>query len=83
MPQFAPLTPHPSLTNPNPNTGKMSASKNSAVSEDPVDVLIVLHEKFDLLDFAGVTKVLDSALHNKSDPSECCRVPLSIVPHMV
>jgi transcriptional regulator GlxA family with amidase domain len=48
----------------------MSASKNSAVSEDPVDVLVVLHDKFDLLDFAGVTKVLDAALHDKTDASK-------------
>lgn len=45
----------------------MATTKNSAVSEDPVDVLIVLHNKFDLLDFAAVVKVLTSALHDKND----------------
>lgn len=49
----------------------MSNTKNSAVSEDPVDVLVVLHNKFDLLDFAAVTEVLTTALHDKNDPSEC------------
>ncbi|KAH6659471.1 ThiJ/PfpI family protein [Truncatella angustata] len=47
----------------------MSNTKNSAVSDDPVDVLVVLHNKFDLLDFAAVTEVLTTALHNKDDPS--------------
>ncbi|KAI0132512.1 class I glutamine amidotransferase-like protein [Xylariales sp. AK1849] len=43
--------------------------KNSAVSDDPVDVLVVLQNKFDLLDFAAVTEVLTTALHDKADPS--------------
>ncbi|KAH8680923.1 class I glutamine amidotransferase-like protein [Xylariales sp. PMI_506] len=47
----------------------MATTKNSAVSDDPVDVLIVLHDKFDLLDFAGVTEVLTTALHDKKDPN--------------
>lgn len=45
----------------------MSTAKNSAVSEDPVDVLIVLHNNFDLLDFSAVVKTLTSALHDKND----------------
>jgi hypothetical protein len=48
----------------------MSNTKSSAVSEDPVDVLIVLHDKFDLLDFAAVAEVLTTALHNKDDACE-------------
>ncbi|KAI1845740.1 hypothetical protein JX265_000081 [Neoarthrinium moseri] len=47
----------------------MSAHKTSAVSDDPVDVLVVLHDKFDLLNFASVTQVLTSVLHDKSDPT--------------
>ncbi|KAI0159210.1 hypothetical protein LQW54_009009 [Pestalotiopsis sp. IQ-011] len=47
----------------------MSTAKNSAVSEDPVDVLIVLHNNFDLLDFSAVVKTLTSALHDKNDSS--------------
>lgn len=46
----------------------MSNTKTSAVSDDPVDVLVVLHNKFDLLDFAAVTEVLTTALHDKNDP---------------
>ncbi|KAK9422687.1 putative ThiJ/PfpI family protein [Seiridium unicorne] len=47
----------------------MSNTKNSAVSDDPIDVLVVLHDKFDLLDFAAVTEVLTTALHDKNDSS--------------
>lgn len=57
-------------------TGKMAANKSSAIDDqEPVDVLIALHHKFDLLDFAGPMQVLTSAAHNFSDPgtSRCPR----------
>jgi predicted nucleotidyltransferase len=45
----------------------MSNNKNSAVSDDPIDVLVVLQDKFDLLDFAAVTETLTTALHDKNE----------------
>jgi hypothetical protein len=54
----------------------MAANKSSAIDDqEPVDVLIALHHKFDLLDFAGPMQVLTSAAHNFSDPgtSRCPR----------
>jgi len=48
----------------------MSANKTSAVSDEPIDVLVVLHPKFDLLDMAGPVEVFTTALHNFKDPCE-------------
>lgn len=48
----------------------MAASKTSAVADDPIDVLFVLHPKFDLLDFAGPCEVLATAQHDPKDPSK-------------
>ena len=45
------------------------AAKDSAVSDEPVSVLFVLQNKFDLLDFAGPYEVLSQAKQTKSD--EC------------
>jgi transcriptional regulator GlxA family with amidase domain len=47
----------------------MAANKTSAVSDEPIDVLVVLHPKFDLLDFAGPVEVFTTALHDFKDPS--------------
>ncbi|KAI0150393.1 ThiJ/PfpI family protein [Xylariaceae sp. FL1272] len=38
-----------------------------ASPEEPVEVLFVLHDKFNLMDFAGPLEVLASALHDKND----------------
>lgn len=44
------------------------ASKTSAVADtEPVDVLFALHDKFDILDFAGPLQVLTTALHDASN----------------
>lgn len=57
----------------------MAANKTSAVSDEPVDVLVVLHPKFDLLDFAGPVEVFTTALHNFKDSCKChLRVALNI-----
>ncbi|KAK4126153.1 class I glutamine amidotransferase-like protein [Parathielavia appendiculata] len=45
------------------------ASKTSAVADEPIEVLIALHDKFDLMDFAGPLEVLTTALHDAKDPS--------------
>ncbi|KAK4103622.1 class I glutamine amidotransferase-like protein [Parathielavia hyrcaniae] len=45
------------------------ASKTSAVADEPIEVLIALHDKFDLMDFAGPVEVLTTALHDANDPS--------------
>lgn len=45
------------------------ASKTSAVADEPIDVLIALQSKFNLLDFAGPLEVLTTALHDANDPS--------------
>ncbi len=42
------------------------AQKPSA--EEPIEVLFVLHPKFDLMDFAGPVEVLTNALHDIKDP---------------
>ncbi|KAJ9138942.1 ThiJ/PfpI family protein [Pleurostoma richardsiae] len=45
------------------------ASKTSAVADqDPIDVLFVLHEKFNLMDFAGPCEVFSHVLHDLNDP---------------
>ena len=38
--------------------------------EEPIEVLFVLQDKFDLMDFAGPLEVLTNALHDKSDASQ-------------
>lgn len=51
------------------NTAKMSAQKTSAIADqEPVDVLFAIHEKFDLLDFAGALEVFTTASHDFKDP---------------
>jgi len=47
----------------------MAANKSSAVSDEPIDVLIALHHKFDLLDLAGPVEALTTALHDFKDES--------------
>ena len=60
------------------------AAKTSAVADqDPVDVLIALHSKFDLLDFAGPMEVLATALHENDDPCEYdSTIYLFSLPHL-
>ncbi|KAI0111922.1 class I glutamine amidotransferase-like protein [Daldinia grandis] len=43
------------------------AHKNSAVADEPIQVLFALQDKFDLLDFVGTLEVLDWARHDKND----------------
>ncbi|PSR81902.1 class I glutamine amidotransferase-like protein [Coniella lustricola] len=44
------------------------ASKTSAVAnEEPIDVLFALHDKFNILDFAGPLEVLHKALHDNNN----------------
>ena len=50
----------------------MAANKTSAVSDEPIDVLIALHHKFDLLDLAGPVEALTTALHDFKDECEWC-----------
>lgn len=45
------------------------AAANSAVSDEPVSVLFVLQNQFDLLDFAGPYEVLSQAKQTKADES--------------
>ncbi|KAK0636946.1 ThiJ/PfpI family protein [Bombardia bombarda] len=45
------------------------AHKNSAVSDEPIDVLFALQTGFNLMDFAGPLEVLTSALHDANDPT--------------
>ncbi|KAL2267656.1 hypothetical protein VTJ83DRAFT_4933 [Remersonia thermophila] len=45
------------------------AHKTSAVADEPIEVLFALHNKFDLLDFAGPLEVLNTALHDPKDPT--------------
>ena len=49
------------------------ASKTSAVADEPIEVLFALHNKFDLMDFAGPLEVLTTALHDAQDASELPR----------
>jgi hypothetical protein len=46
----------------------MSANKSSAVSDEPIDVLVALQDKFDLLDMAGPVEAFSTALHDFKDP---------------
>lgn len=44
------------------------ASKSSAVADqEPIEVLVALHDKFELLDFAGPVETLTHALHDVKD----------------
>ncbi|KID90809.1 ThiJ/PfpI family protein, partial [Metarhizium majus ARSEF 297] len=45
----------------------MAAHKTSAVSDEPIEVLIALHNKFDLLDLAGPMEVFTTAQHDPKD----------------
>lgn len=47
----------------------MAESKTSAISDEPINVLIALHPKFDIFDFAGPLSVFNAAQHDFSD--EC------------
>ncbi|KAK8051068.1 hypothetical protein PG993_002453 [Apiospora rasikravindrae] len=48
----------------------MADNKSSAINDEPIDVLFVLQEKFNLLDFAGPFEALTWAQHNKDDPCQ-------------
>ena len=43
------------------------ATKTSAVADEPVDVLFALHDKFNILDFAGPLEALNIACHDGSE----------------
>ncbi|KAI1423098.1 class I glutamine amidotransferase-like protein [Xylaria sp. FL1777] len=43
------------------------ATKTSAGSNEPIEVLFALHDKFNLTDFAAPLEVLTTALHDKDD----------------
>jgi len=45
------------------------ASKTSAVADEPIEVLVALQPKFNLMDFAGPLGVLTTALHDAEDPT--------------
>ncbi|KAL7802476.1 InhA-type DJ-1 domain-containing protein [Trichoderma aethiopicum] len=47
----------------------MAESKTSAISDEPINVLIALHPKFDIFDFAGPLSVFNAAQHDFSDES--------------
>ena len=49
---------------------KMSANKSSAVADEPIDVLVALQDKFDLLDMAGPVEAFTNALHDFKDPGK-------------
>jgi len=44
------------------------AAKESAAADDAIQVLFALHEKFDLMDFAGPCEVFAAAQHDPNDP---------------
>jgi len=44
------------------------AAQASAPADNPIQVLIALHEKFDLMDFAGPCEVFAAAQHDPNDP---------------
>lgn len=46
----------------------MAANAAAAADNEPVDVLFALHEKFDILDFAGPLQVLSQAQHDINNP---------------
>jgi transcriptional regulator GlxA family with amidase domain len=45
------------------------ATKSAAQSNEPIEVLFALHDKFDLTDFAAPLEALTTALHDKNDTS--------------
>lgn len=46
------------------------ATKTSAAADlEPVDVLFALHEKFNIMDFAGPLEILSTALHDANNPA--------------
>lgn len=49
------------------------AANAAAADSDPVvvEVLFALHDKFDIMSFAGPLQVLTHALHNVKDPGMC------------
>jgi hypothetical protein len=52
----------------------MSANKTSAVADqEPIDVLVALHPKFDLMDFAGPVEVFGHAAHDFNN--DCTLLP--------
>jgi len=46
------------------------AAKTASVTDEPIEVLFALQDKFNLLDFAGPLEVLTTALHDKNDESK-------------
>lgn len=60
----------------------MSAQKSSAVGDEPIDVLVALQPKFDLLDLAGPVEAFTTALHDFKDLSKfqisLCPVSVSL-----
>jgi len=64
------LTVHPTpahVIHPNQHQVEMAAQA-SAPADNPIQVLIALHEKFDLMDFAGPVEVFHAAQHDPNDP---------------
>ncbi|KAH6996533.1 class I glutamine amidotransferase-like protein [Ilyonectria sp. MPI-CAGE-AT-0026] len=58
----------------------MSANKSSAVADqEPIDVLFAVHDKFDLLDFAGSLEVFHTACHDFHDPENSKAFEITIV----
>ncbi|KAH6895272.1 class I glutamine amidotransferase-like protein [Thelonectria olida] len=58
----------------------MSAHKSSAVADqEPLDVLVAVHEKFDLLDFSGAVEVFNTAVHDLNDPENSKAFEITIV----
>lgn len=55
----------------------MAAHKTSAVSDEPIEVLIALHNKFDLLDLAGPMEVFTTAQHDPKDESKSSCMTIS------
>lgn len=62
---FHPIFP----SNPPSKLPKMASKATAAADNEPVDVLFALHEKFNVLDFAGPLEVLSSALHDINNQS--------------
>ena len=48
----------------------MSAIRESGDAAEPIQVLFTLHNQMNLLNFAGPLEVLNTALHNTSDPGQ-------------
>lgn len=42
--------------------------KTSAIADEPINVLFVLHNKFNLADMAGPLEAFSYAIHEKDDP---------------